>query len=111
MAKKHVEAVPITSEMVEPFFAMSIGRMWARCEEAKKSTAAYPELELQDACTNLWWTVDALNRLIIGFSTATHASVALSNEMQYIAKYIKDAIGICPISDDHYMFDFDKGRG
>lgn len=102
------------SEVIEPAMAHIIGHLWKRCEEAKAGDHPF---ELEDELHGLWYAMEAMLSLSVATKGATHFSVALGNEMQYIANYIEGEIGFNPISklpSDHpqaIYFDFKKGRG
>jgi hypothetical protein len=87
--------VPITSEMVEPFAAMFVGRMWARAEAAKK----IGRTEHYDALNHLWFGLHGLERIAIAISTATHFSIAMNNHITGIARMIQAEIGIDPMKE------------
>lgn len=85
------KAVPFASEEIEPFAAMYIGRMFARCEAARKT--GEPTL-LRNACCSMWWGLNGLQHIATAVSTATHFTIALSNHQRQIADYIKEHTGI-----------------
>ncbi len=74
-------AYPITSEMINPFAAMILGRLFARCEEARKTGDRH---RMEDACSHLWYAMKGLNKIAIGVETATYFSVAVMNETRRV---------------------------
>lgn len=92
-------SIPITSEMIEPFAAMLIGRLYARVEEAKKS--GNPNA-IESAYSHLWWGAHGLEKIAIAAVTATHFSLASSNHICGIARMIQKDLGIDPMT--HHMW-------
>lgn len=92
----------ITSEDVEPFAAMLVGRMWARVEEAKGD-----EHNVYSACMSFWWAVTGLEKIAIAVRSglphdnvdAIHFSIASSNHMSMAATLIKNLIGEDPTTE------------
>ena len=113
MAPKTATTVCV-SEAIEPAMAHIVGRLWKRCEEAKKSERPF---ELEDELHNLWYAMEAMLSLSVATKGATHFSVALGNHYQEIANYIESVIGYNPIlqrPEDHpqaIYFDFKRSRG
>lgn len=83
---------PIKSEEVEPFAAMVVGRLFARCQAAKEKGPTYHE----DALMSLWYTLHGLEKIAVGVRTATHFSLAMNNHISMIARHIKSETGIDP---------------
>lgn len=90
---------PIHSEEIEPFAAMWIGRMFARCEHVKENSSAYDPYAYYDALHNLWYGLYGLERIAISSKTATHFSVAMNNHIVFISGYIKDELGLDPTTE------------
>lgn len=88
-------AFPIKSEEIEPFAAMFVGRLFARCEEAK---ATGDEDKYYFALNTLWYGLHGLEKIAIAAVTATHFSIAMNNHVCLIARYIKDEIGVDPMT-------------
>ncbi|RWN60179.1 hypothetical protein [Mesorhizobium sp.] len=87
------KAVPFISEEVEPFAALYIGKMFARCEQARKSGDTSM---MHDMCCSMWWGLNGLQHVAVAISTAVHFTIALSNHQRQIAEYIKEHTGIDP---------------
>ncbi|TGT64049.1 MULTISPECIES: hypothetical protein [unclassified Mesorhizobium] len=87
------KAVPFISEEVEPFAALYIGKMFARCEKARE---AGDETLLYDLCCSMWWGLNGLQHIATAISTATHFTIALSNHQRQIADYIREHTGVDP---------------
>jgi hypothetical protein len=85
---------PIASEEIEPFAALIIGRMYARCEVEKSKGETYHE----DALRNFWYTLHGLEKIAVGIRTATHFSIAMNNQIRMVAHYIKSSIGVDPMT-------------
>ena len=92
--------VAIPSEAIEPFAAMLIGRMWARCEAVKTDRDA-----LEAQCMNFWWVVRGLNKIAVAITCGrscpgvpehdgVHFSIAAGNEQSRVRDYIMHALGI-----------------
>lgn len=86
---------PISSEQIEPFAAMLIGRLFARCEHAKAND---PD-RMHYHCENLWFGIHGLEKIAIAAQTATHFSIAMNNHINFIADYIEREIGIDPVKE------------
>jgi hypothetical protein len=89
------EAVPIPSEDLEPFAAMLIGRMWARCETAK-GLGGYA---YEDALDSLWWALTGLDRIATSVESAVHFTLAVQNHMMQVARLIEKETGRNPLPD------------
>lgn len=87
-------AYPITSEEIEPFAALFIGRMFARCMEAK----AKGEAEFESSLNTLWYGLHGLEKIAIAASTATHFTVSMNNHIAMVARFIKAEIGVDPMT-------------
>ena len=98
-------AFPIPSELVEPFAAMIVGRMWARCDEAKEKhgKASVPH---QEALNRFWWALSGLERLAISIQTATHFSIAMNNHISGSAAMIEKELGFNPMYSDDANWKF-----
>lgn len=90
------QSVPITSEMLEPFAVLYIGRMFARCEEARISG---DERLFLSSCRFMWWGLCGLQHVATAVGTAIHYTICLSNDQQRIAAYITDNTGINPYTE------------
>lgn len=93
-------AYPIASEEIEPFAAMFIGRMFARCTEAK----AIGQCEYERALGSFWYGLYGLERIAVAARTATHFSIAMNNHIVQIARYIESEIGIDPMTADGWRW-------
>lgn len=82
---------PIASEEIEPFAALLVGRLFARCEAAKDDHAKFT-----GACADLWFGLHGLEKIAIAARTATHFSIAMNNHIQMVARYIKDELRLDP---------------
>jgi len=91
------------SENVEPTFAHIIGGLYAKCEYEKEHGDKW---DLESACVSFWYGIQAINKLTIAMKDCTHANISIMNEIQRVARYIYDAIGIDPIADKHPIFTF-----
>ena len=99
------------SEALEPAAAHFIGVQVARCEALyniwKESDDDYFKwLKFESAIVSLWYGVEALTKLMIASTGATHFSVAIGNESRRINKYIKERTGYSPIGnspEDHRL--------
>lgn len=85
---------PIASEEVEPFAAMIVGRMFARCEAAKAKGETYHE----DAMRNFWYVLHGLEKIAVGIRTATHYSVAMNGHICAVARYIEEHAKVDPMT-------------
>jgi hypothetical protein len=83
--------IDIPSEMLEPFAAMLVGRLFARVTEAKEAGDAHA---IESAYAALWWGVHGLNKIAIAVSTATHFSIAAANHIRFVAELVRDDLGI-----------------
>lgn len=95
---KPYEKFPLPSEVIEPFAALLIGRMWTRCEYAK--TLGPRALETE--CVKFWWVAEALSAIAIALEGSTHFSMASTNEMRRVSDYIQDAMGVNPDKDPRF---------
>lgn len=86
---------PIASEEVEPFAAMIIGRMFARCEAAKAQGETYHE----DAMRNFWYVLHGLEKIAVGIRTATHYSIGMNTHINFVVQYIKEHAKIDPTTE------------
>jgi hypothetical protein len=86
---------PIASEEIEPFAAMLVGRLFARCEYAKKSDPDSFEYH----CQNLWHGLGGLEKIAIAAHTATHFSIAMNSHIIFVANYIEEALGVDPMKN------------
>ena len=84
-------AYPIASEELEPFAALVIGRLFARCQDAEGD-----EDKHLWACRDLWFGMQGLNKIAIVTRTATHFSIAIQNHTRDVARYIEKHLGIDP---------------
>ena len=98
-----MEKFKFRSERVEDTMAYVIGGLYAKCEYEKEHGDKW---SLESACVSFWYGVQALNKLTIALKDCDHASIAIMNEIQRVASYIEDTIGINPISDDNPIFKF-----
>lgn len=89
----------ITSEMIEPFAAMLIGRLFARVTAAKEN--GNPNA-IEMAYSQLWWGVHGLENIAVAVSTASHFSIANGNHIRGIARMIEADLGIDPMT--HHMW-------
>jgi hypothetical protein len=87
---------PIISETLEPTAAFLIGRMFARFQEAKKTGDRH---HIESALMRMWWVVKGLNEIAIGVSTATHFTIAASNDMRRVAVLIDEELDVDPFND------------
>ena len=83
-----------TSEELEPFAGMIIGKFFARCEwEIEHGD----EWSLARECDNFWYAMNAINKISIatnsGDKGAVHFSIASMNEKSKVAKYIEMKTG------------------
>lgn len=92
-------SIPITSEMIEPFAALLIGRLYARVEEAKKSGEQHA---IEHAYASLWWGIHGLEKIAVAVGTATHFSIANGNHVCGVARMIQSDLGIDPMT--HHMW-------
>lgn len=94
--KEIPEDLKIISEELEPTFQRVIGKFFAQCEFFRKqhSTAC---VSFVDQCESWWYTMEGMNRMTIGISTAIHASLFISNNLQIVDKYIEKHLGFSPI--------------
>ncbi len=84
-----------TSEELEPFAAMVVGRFFARCEWEKEHGDKF---SLEDACDNFQHAANALSSLSIATNMgawddpnrAVHFSIASMNEVQRVSRYIEE---------------------
>lgn len=83
----------ISSEEMNPFGAMIVGRLFARVTEAKKTGDS---LDLEAAYAELWYGVKALNRLSIAVKTATHFSIAAGNHLRQVRELCIADTGLDP---------------
>jgi hypothetical protein len=103
------------SEPFEPAAVHFIGVQFSRCEALHKIWEEYPDggyekyskqLKFESAIEYFWYGMNALTKLSIASTGATHFSVALGNEMQRVNKYIQERTGYSPIGnrpDDHRL--------
>ena len=103
------------SEPFEPAATHFVGVQFSRCEALykhwKESTdesfdTYIKQLKFESAIEYFWYGMNALTQLSIASTGATHFSVALSNEMHRVNKYIEDRTGYSPIGnrpDDHRL--------
>jgi hypothetical protein len=97
--RQWLERFPIPSEAIEPFAAMLIGRMFARCEAAKEDESAH-----YHALNCLWYALHGLEKISIAVETATHFSIAMNNHILMVSKYIQAEIGIDPMNHPEWKW-------
>ncbi len=96
MRAKHIpEEMLIISEELEPTFARVIGKFFVQCEHLRKEHSAECVFFV-DACGSWWWTMEAMNKMTVGISSAIHASLFIGNNMNRVAGYIKEHLGFDP---------------
>ena len=100
MDKNIPDKIRIHSEMIEPTMAYIIGRLFAQCEHVKDDPN-----EFFSKCQNFWYAMRKINNLA-GTLDTPHFSIAAGNELQRVADYIKENLGIDPILDKHPQFEF-----
>lgn len=83
----------ISSEEMNPFGAMIVGRLFARVTSAKQIGDA---ILLEHAYAELWYGVKALNRLAIAVKTATHFSIAAGNHLRDVRELCIADTGLDP---------------
>jgi hypothetical protein len=83
----------IHSEALEPTFAHLIGKWYAQTQWNKQTYGPHSAAYV-DSMQNWWWGMRALSRVMIACPGATHACVALSNEMQMVKGIIERELGI-----------------
>jgi hypothetical protein len=88
----------IPSEAVEPTMLVILATLLARCEAASDDPAV-----LHNQCNRLWEGIRAINMVAICLSggstkseSCVHFSIAASNEMSKVARYIRGKIGVDP---------------
>ena len=111
-----VKLVGIPSEAIEPFAQYMIGRLFDRCEKARKvrdSLKAKTDKEMNgltfneamdyekfsSLCADLWYGVQHLSGLGTVARTCTHFTIAMGNHMSLIARYIEEHLGINPFKE------------
>lgn len=90
--------ISLPSEAMEPFAALAIGVLFARCEEATDPN------ELYDACQRLWGAARAIDRLAGCLRPSNssnpdclHFVMAASNTVGQVSTYINSKIGVTPL--------------
>ncbi len=86
--------VPIRSEMIEPFGAVIIGRLFERCERVK-----HDPHQFMHACQSLWMAIEGLTTVAIAIGTAIHFNVAVGNHQSQIADYIRKELNVDPFRE------------
>ncbi len=88
--------VPAVSEAIEYAYSHMIGVMGTRYLKAKETGDSILMLE---AARDLWAILELINLQTIYLSTATHASIAIGNEMQRVASALEEDLGVNLIHD------------
>lgn len=88
------EKYPAVSECIEPAFAHMIGVMGMRYMDAKENG---DRIDLVEAGHALWAVLQLINLQTIFLSNATHASIAISNQMRKVSYIFEHDLGIDPI--------------
>jgi hypothetical protein len=90
----YAEPLPgLPSEISEPYFALTIGIIWSRFEQTEKTLQDY---------RNLWErtrTVGLMAVVACDSNNGTRSSLACSNSLGRLSRYIESKIGICPVRE------------
>lgn len=114
--KSEFKPAVFNSEIINPTAAYALGIWFHNCELARElkdkiekrckdesRNETFQEMLDCDRffhqCSHMWWGLQALNTLSIVTNGAVHFSLAISNEMRKVSKYIKEHLGFCPILD------------
>jgi hypothetical protein len=100
MNNKIPDHLRIRSEDVEPAMAHIIGKLHAQCEHARGDKHLF-----FDRLQNFWFVICDINNLSSSLDTP-HFSIAASNHLQQVSRYIEKELGICPILDNDPYFPF-----
>lgn len=98
------EDLLIVSEELEPAFCRVIGKFFAQCEHLRK-THSTDCVFFVDTCDSWWWTMNAMNSMTIGISSAIHAGIAIGNEMRRVSDYIEKHLGFNPVLERENLKD------
>lgn len=86
---------PAISEAIEPAYAHMLGVMGMRYLAAKKEYEESGDLcILIDVAINLWGIIETINLQTILLQTCTHASIAIMNHSQKVARMLEDDLGV-----------------
>ncbi len=126
LPESELKLVEFQSEMLEPTAAHCLGVWFHNCELARKLKEKIEkrckdenrEQTFQEhldseqfwfQCSHMWWGLQSLNSLSIVTRGAVHFSLAVSNEMSRVSRYIKEHLGFCPILDKEKVKKFHFG--
>ena len=116
MKESEFKPIEFKSEIIEPTAAHCLGVWFHNCELARKLKEKIEKRckdenrnetfqEMLDCekffrqCSHMWWGLQALDSLSIVTDGAVHFSLAVSNEMRKVSKYIEKYLGFDPILD------------
>lgn len=116
ISESELKLVDFKSEIIEPTAAHCLGvwfhncelarelkeKIEKRCKDEERDMTFNEHLDSEQfyfQCSHMWWGLQSLNSLSIVTRGAVHFSLAVSNEMSRVSKYIKKHLGFCPILD------------
>lgn len=88
--------IPANSQSIEGAYAHMIGVMGMRYLKAKESAELHVQIE---TARDLWAMIELINLQTIFLSNATHASIAIGNEMRRITDLLEADFGIDLLRD------------
>ncbi len=104
------EELKIYSQDVEPTAAFVISRLFLQAQELKKNDP----YQYEDAMKRLWLTVRSFNKIAFsirgnapngeGREMGCHFSIAMSNEMSRIGRFIEEEFKVDPWKDGGWNF-------